>query len=645
MLEGTALAMYIQRGMLGSHWSRVEGPEFWKGLHDSRVEVVEFDVSGHGLIGTREGHVHVTANGGEEWDTWRRERVGFSEGEWANDAVIMGDGRHLVLGDEGTLKILAGSESTLPPYLDGTEKVTMVEFDMDGRTGLLGQIDGSVSVTKDGGEEWDTWRREQLGFRETEWADDAVIMGDGRHLVLGDEGTLKVFDGRAWTSPRGLATARAIMIEFDTDGRTGLLGQIDGSVSVTKDGGEEWDTWRREQVGFRETERADDAVIMGDGRHLVLGDEGTLTVFDGHAWTSSRHLPARVGVVAFGTEGRFGLVVTQDGDVFATADGGKRWTEDQISLAQYENASWISAFVGDGRRVLLQTRPVVHTRRGGEWVLSDTLSREAPLEIQQTRSFRDHSVLSTHDGVLWIEAGASGDWSRIGPTLKANESVAALTTDEKGKIIVVGSKGSLLIEGRLEPLNGDLTVDENEKIVAAGTALGSVFVLVEGEGDILDDEAQGGHGLAEIYVRGEFPRLASDPLALHGALENGSQLKRELASNIPQLTGTLESTPQSQATLIDELGVDQVHWLRAVSTLATIYLVQLFVSLYRYSMRLAAFWDSRADAVLLGATFSGANPSFDGLIAALGPDALDFRPPRYSYFPSWRRSGKLDESL
>lgn len=88
------------------------------------------------------------------------------------------------------------------------------------------------------------------------------------------------------------------------------------------------------------------------------------------------------------------------------------------------------------------------------------------------------------------------------------------------------------------------------------------------------------------------------------------------------------------------LGVDQVHWLRAVATLATIYLVQLFVGLYRYSVRLSAFWDSRADAVLLSTRFSSSDLSFDDLIAALAPDALDFKPPRYPYFPSWRRPSK-----
>ena len=60
------------------------------------------------------------------------------------------------------------------------------------------------------------------------------------------------------------------------------------------------------------------------------------------------------------------------------------------------------------------------------------------------------------------------------------------------------------------------------------------------------------------------------------------------------------------------------------------FLVQLLVRLYQYSLRLAYFWESRCDAVLLDHSFAEKRSErFDGLVSALAPDTYDFKaPPR-----------------
>lgn len=216
-----------------------------------------------------------------------------------------------------------------------------------------------------------------------------------------------------------------------------------------------------------------------------------------------------------------------------------------------------------------------------------------------------------------------------------DESIAAIALDENDKPVVIGTRGATFIDGRSKLGRGDLVPEGHEEVnvISVVVIAGKVFALVKGREEKTP---------YSIYVRGRFPELADDALTLVSALQEGSQLRRSLIADIPELAKTLE--PGDPKTLIAKLGVDQVHWLRAVATLATIYMVQLFVGLYRYSVRLAAFWDSRADAVLLGTRFSRSDLSFDNLIAALAPDALDFKPPRYSYFPAWRRPGKPDES-
>ena len=87
--------------------------------------------------------------------------------------------------------------------------------------------------------------------------------------------------------------------------------------------------------------------------------------------------------------------------------------------------------------------------------------------------------------------------------------------------------------------------------------------------------------------------------------------------------------------LQDSIGInlDRLNLKQLVTMTVLFFLVQLLVSLYKYNMRLANFWDSRADAVLLEENFStGKAHRFDNLVQALAPDAYDFKPMPRSLF-------------
>ena len=425
-----------------------------------------------------------------------------------------------------------------------------------------------------------------------------------------------------------------MVVEFGSRGQQGLVGTSDGAVHVTADGGARWATWTGQSIGLNRTEWAVGAAIGSDGLHVIVGDEGTVRVREGDGWATPRGAGhwRFVRAVEFGASGQYGLVGTSDGAVHVTTDSGASWTL-QENLTSNESWMWTPAFVGDGRFVLLRTGAVVYTTedRGVDWSLSEELTKAAPLGVEDLREYGDHTVLFTTGGTAWLKG--DDDWSQLRTGFGSDESIAAILVDED-ELTVIGSKGATFMRGQLDPGRGDFEPEE-ENVVAAATVSGTLVALFKGKG---------GHS---IYVRQEFPdELVDDPQALFGALPGRGKLKRDLATELAEIDRTVDSTPRSweNATLIQILGVGQVHWLRVVAMLATIYLVQLFVKLYRYSLRLAAHWDSRADAVLLGHSLSSANPSFKDLVAALGPDALDFKPPRYSYFPSWRRPGKPDES-
>ena len=90
--------------------------------------------------------------------------------------------------------------------------------------------------------------------------------------------------------------------------------------------------------------------------------------------------------------------------------------------------------------------------------------------------------------------------------------------------------------------------------------------------------------------------------------------------------------------LFDELTV-----MRVVTLIALLLLVQILVRLHQYSLRLATFWDARADAVLLARSFACRSAeTFDDLVDALAPDAYDFKPsPKSGHESMMNLAGQL----
>ena len=71
------------------------------------------------------------------------------------------------------------------------------------------------------------------------------------------------------------------------------------------------------------------------------------------------------------------------------------------------------------------------------------------------------------------------------------------------------------------------------------------------------------------------------------------------------------------------IGLNQTDWMRIALLAAMSYLLQLLIRQYQYYVRLAGFFDSRADAIVLAERFQ--KVEFDRLVVALGPDAYDFK--------------------
>lgn len=83
--------------------------------------------------------------------------------------------------------------------------------------------------------------------------------------------------------------------------------------------------------------------------------------------------------------------------------------------------------------------------------------------------------------------------------------------------------------------------------------------------------------------------------------------------------------------------------MRMITLGIMLFLVQVLVRLYQYSLRLAAFWECRGDAILLAPSFAeGKARAFDELVDAMAPDAYDFKPGPRSIL-NWREPWRKEE--
>jgi hypothetical protein len=109
--------------------------------------------------------------------------------------------------------------------------------------------------------------------------------------------------------------------------------------------------------------------------------------------------------------------------------------------------------------------------------------------------------------------------------------------------------------------------------------------------------------------------------ALLQDLQATAQSTREAASHLPDLAETVNELASGEAgtgLVISTLAT------RIGSLLVLIFLVQILINLYRYNIRLSAFFDARADALELFGDRDLEAVHLPDLINSLSPDNLDF---------------------
>lgn len=600
--DGRSGAMVGDEGAL---YVTSEGLDNWDPVQSSLIEgqrITELTINANGrsgVIGTAEGKVYVTSEGLDNWELAESVQI---EGEWITSVAISDDGRSgMVVGDEGTVYVT--SEGLDNWELADTALVergwsTMMAISADGNSGVIGGAGGKVYVTSEG---LDNWELAQTGLSEGERITDLAISADGN---------------------------------------SGVIGSADGKVYVTSGGLENWEL---ADMSLKEGEWITSIAISENGRSAVLvGDEGTLYVT-----ARGVHKFKRGNLVLKEEEQAFAASISADGEIGAiggyrllasvTTDDGKSWSPTNLAVNDVRQVSE-SAVTGNGETAIIvtgRTTVSVTTDFGSEWKRPNLPLRTGE-EVRKVALSEDgrKGVLVGDSGTVLLTTDAGATWRVTTLTLERGqlEGVAGEDEDDErvrdirwfGEEYIDKYRGSAENPTRTEELGGSRQMRSEFRYKG--------FVVAT---------TRGNYHLLRTYPeldewRALSPARITMIMNADDVLRNSSISQRISAFILEEtrVTSPVEDQQDKENSEGEEWSIsdylDNLTTMRIATSTILFFLVQLLVRLYQYSLRLAAFWESRSDAILLDYSFAEKRSErFDELVGALAPDAYDFKaPPR-----------------
>ena len=297
--------------------------------------------------------------------------------------------------------------------------------------------------------------------------------------------------------------------------------------------------------------------------------------------------------VAFDADGRFGVVAGDEGSVFVTQNRGETWIVPDDLVLKGDERFITAAFDADGQF----------------GVVSDDMG----------------SVFVTQDGGM--------GWNKPdGLELKKSERIVAVAFSIDGEHgVVVGGEGSVFAAQS----SGQSWIS-TERDYQGATFIDVVNALPGGRDFVAMDDGGG------IHLLKAYPDMAEwedrSLVAMRSRLREDEILRKsvvgqEIAKFLDSVLGADVNVDDGEDSSPgnDKIPVSprfyELTVMRIVALIVLLFLVQILVRLHQYSLRLAAFWDARADAVLLARSFAyHSAETFDDLVVALAPDAYDFKP-------------------
>ena len=400
-----------------------------------------------------------------------------------------------------------------------------------------------------------------------------------------------------------------------------------GSVFLTKDGGE---NWSRLNLSLEPGKWITEAAFSADGgTGMVAGNGGSvfLTRDGGENW-SRLNLSLKPGEwiteAAFSADGGTGMVAGDKGSVFLTKDGGENWSRLNLSLKPGE---WVTAatFSADGNAgIVHRITASISLKRDDEenWSLSNLVFDREDQITEAAFSEDDRTgVVAGSEGSVFLTKDGGEKWSRLNLSLGSTEWIAEAAFSANGETgVMAGDEGSVFLTRD----GGESWESKKGEDLHSRDSFSSVTLTTENA--YVAETSNRDRYLLNNYILSERPRSLVN---VRQIMENDPILRN---SNIYKQIGAFLYDTESIRTGDNSGGwfsdiLEGLTGKRIMALLALFFLMHVLVRLHQYSLRLAAFWDARADAVLLARSFAyHSAETFDDLVAALAPDAYDFKP-------------------
>ena len=585
-----------------------------------------------------DGTVVVSQDCGQSWE---KTGVKLKEGERVVNSYFSADGTTgTIVGNEGSVFVTLDSGQSWGDFsetLNDREYVMDSSFSTNKNTGVIVGNEGSVFFTSDGGQSWE---------------DSSVKLKDSGVVGIAQP-AFNYYSGLGVTVHYyggflGDLVSREFIVDssFSSDGKSGVIVGNKGSVFVTADGGQSWED---SSVNLKNGEFKVNSSFSSDGKSgAIVGRKGSLFVTRdrGQSWEdSSVNLNEDELVVnsSFSADGTTGVIVGDGGSVFVTSDGGQSWKYSSVNLKEDElvvNSSFSTdgttgVIVGNGGSVFV-------TSNGGQsWKYSSINLKKDELVVDSSFSADGKTgVIVGRKGSLFFTRDSGQRWKYSSVNLKEDEFVRDSFFDsDKIAGIIVGGLGSVnvtwnrgldwgftdLSEMRIDSQQIEdfifCNFREDSYAVVAFQGIENVFQLKKYKG-FADWESLSILQLEKRIQNADEPIRSS----------NLSQRVLSRLQELRQITGDLKTDDSHSENDADKdrfdksiAYFDSLTVNRIVTLTLLFFLARVLFQYAGYYLRLASFWDSRSDALLLAEDFAAEkSENFDDLVYALGPEFHKF---------------------
>lgn len=602
------------KGASGKTWSEVTN------INRKEDEWLLTSALGHdgafGILAGDRGSIFTTSDSGKTWETM--DSISILEKEWIVFAALKSEGSPgLMVGNMGTVILSNDGEtwfkSEVLPLTTGArfpERIVTTIFDPTHKYGMIVSNRNSIFETDDGGKTWNIARSNFSLNRNDRVYAGTIGVGGLNRIVAGNRGSISWTqdEGRSWRPiDAGSLQQNEWIVDLavNIDSSRFVLASNRGSMfEVRADDTRLKTLIRSSQQGYSHFERMASFLSqqLGVGVFGARKDRAFVTMDAGNTLRRAVGMifreNERIDLDLFGDDRKVGLVATTGRSMYRSGDGGRTWTViDEIVLNQNERISTAALSNSDGR-----------------------------------------GLVEGNAGSLFMTSDGGMSWNRPeGFALKTGETIDSVlflgdtddSTDKDEHTVIIGNDGTIVVNKRNDGKWTTTVPDRrNVSVVAAfsGGESDSDFIAIQ-------DERERIHVLKDYGMLLELSDgdIAGTRRAINGADEilRNSAIGREIAAFLVE-SASVESGPASSRngdTWADRF-IGEVTLMRIATFTVMFFLVQLLVRTYRYNIRLGAFWDSRADAVLLASTFSRDGAvSFRELVEAVAPDKFDFKPP------------------